>query len=242
MEENPTAAKKPMNKTEILAALCETTGLTKQQVGGLFDELAALIRRNLTQEGPGVFAIPGLMQIKVVRKPATPERKGINPFTKEETVFKAKPAKRGQGRSPEGAQRHGAIDRRVISGPEVEAEPDQHDSPPRDGRQDNRRNGRTTNPSSAALDAATDLVRVPRGPLVLAGAGAELLLQANRPGGCCRHGGRSPNRQRDRGSLVACGESPSAVGERRFTTTSSSRSNRAIAAVSTHRLAIIPPT
>jgi nucleoid DNA-binding protein len=93
MEENPSAAKKPMNKTEILAALCEATGLAKQQVGGLFDELATLIRKNLREEGPGVFAIPGLMQIKVVRKPATEERKGINPFTKQETVFKAKPAK-----------------------------------------------------------------------------------------------------------------------------------------------------
>ncbi len=93
MEENATAAKKPMNKTEIFTALCEATGLTKQQVGGLFDELATLIRQNLRQEGPGVFALPGLLQIKVVRKPATEERKGINPFTKEETIFKAKPAK-----------------------------------------------------------------------------------------------------------------------------------------------------
>jgi nucleoid DNA-binding protein len=94
MEQNAAAAaKKPMNKTEMLAALSENTGLTKQQVAGLFEELAKLIGKNLGAEGPGVLAIPGLMQIKVVRKPATPERKGINPFTKEETVFKAKPAK-----------------------------------------------------------------------------------------------------------------------------------------------------
>jgi nucleoid DNA-binding protein len=92
MEENQTT-KKPMNKTEILAALSEATGLTKQQVGGLFDELTALMGKNLDNEGPGVFAIPGLLQVKVVRKPATEECKGINPFTKEEMVFKAKPAK-----------------------------------------------------------------------------------------------------------------------------------------------------
>lgn len=85
--------KKPMNKTEILAALSEATGLTKQQVGAVFDQLAVLIKKNLGSEGPGTFPVPGLMQIKVVRKPATPERTGINPFTKEETVFKAKPAK-----------------------------------------------------------------------------------------------------------------------------------------------------
>ena len=94
MEENQTAAaKKPMNKTEIMTSLSEATGLTKQQVSGLFDELATLMGKNLGEEGPGTFAIPGLLQIKVVRKPATEERKGINPFTKEETIFKAKPAK-----------------------------------------------------------------------------------------------------------------------------------------------------
>ncbi len=92
MEEHQ-AAKKPMSKTEILAALSETTGLTKQQVAGLFDELAKLIGKNLGDAGPGTFAIPGLLQIKVARKPATEARKGINPFTKEEMVFKAKPAK-----------------------------------------------------------------------------------------------------------------------------------------------------
>ena len=84
---------KPMSKTEIYATLAEATGLTKQQVGGLFDELAKLIGKNLGNDGPGSFAIPGLLNIKVVRKPATEERKGINPFTKEEITIKAKPAK-----------------------------------------------------------------------------------------------------------------------------------------------------
>ena len=94
MENQEAAApKKPMTKTEIVAALTEATELTKQQVTGLFDELAKLIGKNLDDDGPGEFAIPGLMKIKVVRKPATEERKGINPFTKEETVFKAKPAR-----------------------------------------------------------------------------------------------------------------------------------------------------
>ena len=88
-----TQAKKPMNKTEIHAALCEATGLTKQQVGGLFDALAQLMKKNLGEEGPGAFALPGLMQIKVVRKPATEEHMGVNPFTKQEMVIKAKPAK-----------------------------------------------------------------------------------------------------------------------------------------------------
>ena len=93
--ENQEAAtpQKPMTKTEIVTALSEATELTKQQVDRLFDELANLIERNLSEEGAGVFTIPRLMKIKVVRKPATEERKGINPFTKEETIFKAKPAR-----------------------------------------------------------------------------------------------------------------------------------------------------
>ena len=91
MEDSATP-KKPMTKTEIVASLSEATDLTKQQVTGLFDECAKLIGKNLNNGGPGVFNIPGLMKIKVVRKPATEERKGINPFTKEETIFKAKPA------------------------------------------------------------------------------------------------------------------------------------------------------
>jgi nucleoid DNA-binding protein len=94
MQENQAAASpKPMSKTEIMAALAEATALTKQQVAALFDELAVLIKKNLAEQGPGEFSLPSLMKIKVVRKPATPERSGINPFTKEETVFKAKPAR-----------------------------------------------------------------------------------------------------------------------------------------------------
>ncbi len=85
-------AKKPMNKPEIVAALSEATGLDKQQVAGLFSELAKLIGKNLAEDGPGVFAIPDLLQIKAVRKPAVEEHKGINPFTKEEMIVKAKPA------------------------------------------------------------------------------------------------------------------------------------------------------
>jgi nucleoid DNA-binding protein len=83
---------KPMTKTEIISALAETSELTKQQVAGLLDGLTTLIGKNLGDEGPGVFTIPGLVKLSVVHKPATEEREGINPFTKEPTVFKAKPA------------------------------------------------------------------------------------------------------------------------------------------------------
>jgi nucleoid DNA-binding protein len=90
---NAPTSKKPMTKTEMIAALAELTGLTKKQVASLFDELAKLVEKELGEEGAGIFNVSNLLKIKVVRKPATSERKGINPFTKEETVFKAKPAK-----------------------------------------------------------------------------------------------------------------------------------------------------
>lgn len=87
------ATKKPMTKSEILTSLSESSGFTKKEVAGLLEDLGALIGKNLKKNGPGVFNIPGLMKVKCVRKPATKARKGINPFTKEETIFKAKPAR-----------------------------------------------------------------------------------------------------------------------------------------------------
>ena len=93
MDTNETAtSKKPMNKTEILLALSESTGLAKPQVAALFDQLSLLIKENLSEAGPGVFVFPDLLQIKVQRKPATEERTGLHPITKQEMVFKAKPA------------------------------------------------------------------------------------------------------------------------------------------------------
>ena len=84
---------KAMSKSEITAALSETTGLTKAQIAGLFESLSTLVSKNVGHGGPGIFTLPGLLKIKVVRKPATPARTGINPFTKQETIFKAKPAR-----------------------------------------------------------------------------------------------------------------------------------------------------
>ena len=87
------APKKPLTKTELLTAISDATELSKKDVGGVLDALANVIGKNIGRRGPGVINIPGLLKIKVIRKPATKARKGINPFTKEETVFKAKPAR-----------------------------------------------------------------------------------------------------------------------------------------------------
>ena len=88
-----TAVKKPMTKSTIMEEIAQNTELTKKQVSTVFDELSVLIERHIKIRGPGQFTLPGLMKIEVKRKPATKARKGINPFTGEETIFKAKPAR-----------------------------------------------------------------------------------------------------------------------------------------------------
>lgn len=88
-----TSGKSP-SKGEILASAAETTGLSKKQVAAVFESLTGQIKNAVGKKGPGVFALPGLMKITVINKPATKARKGINPFTKEEQMFKAKPARR----------------------------------------------------------------------------------------------------------------------------------------------------
>lgn len=83
--------KKARTKSEIYSELATAAGLTRKQVAGVFDGMANLIKKDLTK-GPGLFTVPGLMKIMVRTKPATKARKGINPFTGEEMMFKAKPA------------------------------------------------------------------------------------------------------------------------------------------------------
>jgi len=84
---------KPMSKSEIVAGIAETTGLAKKQVSSVLEAMAGQIQKSLGRSGPGVYTVPGLMKLVVVRKPATKAHKGVNPFTGEETMFKAKPAR-----------------------------------------------------------------------------------------------------------------------------------------------------
>jgi len=86
-------AKKPPTKSEIYTNIADDTGLTKKDVAAVFDSLAGQIKKSLGgRGGPGLFTIPGLLKMRVVKKPATKARKGVNPFTGEEMMFKAKPA------------------------------------------------------------------------------------------------------------------------------------------------------
>ena len=87
-----TALRAKLTKSQILASISDSTGLTKKQVGSVMSELEGLIERSIKKRAVGEFTIPGLMKVTTVKKPAKKARKGINPFTKEATVFKAKPA------------------------------------------------------------------------------------------------------------------------------------------------------
>jgi nucleoid DNA-binding protein len=84
---------KSATKGEVYGALSEKTGVSKRDVAKVFEALNELIGRELGKKGPGLFTVPGLLKLKVVRKPATKAKQGINPFTKEPMTFKAKPAR-----------------------------------------------------------------------------------------------------------------------------------------------------
>jgi len=84
-------AKGPLSKSAFLQVLADKNdGLTRKDVKGVVESIVAIGYQELKKNG--VFVVPGLVKLLVVKKPATKARKGINPFTKEPTVFKAKPA------------------------------------------------------------------------------------------------------------------------------------------------------
>ncbi len=89
-----TATPKAPTKSEILVSISEATQLSRKQVAAVFDALSNEIKTSLSKKGAGVFVIPGLMKLMVITKPAVKARKGINPFTKLEQMFKAKPARK----------------------------------------------------------------------------------------------------------------------------------------------------
>jgi nucleoid DNA-binding protein len=80
----------PPTKSDILNHISKETELSRKQVAAVFDSLNGIIRKSLRSNG--LFTMPGLLKMKVVKKPATKAREGINPFTGEKQMFKAKPA------------------------------------------------------------------------------------------------------------------------------------------------------
>ena len=89
------SGKKPPTKSEILNSIAADTDLSRKEVASVLESLEGLISKELKPRGAGYFNLPGLLKIKVVKKPARKARKGINPFTGEEMMFKAKPASKG---------------------------------------------------------------------------------------------------------------------------------------------------
>jgi len=79
-------------KTQIVNEIAEQNDLSKKEVNGVLDSLSEMIQLHINKRSVGEFVLPGLLKIQTVKKPAKKARKGINPFTKEEMMFKAKPA------------------------------------------------------------------------------------------------------------------------------------------------------
>jgi len=84
-------AGKRMSKSEFVQALAEASGVEKKQVNAVLESMNNLVYKELKAENEVV--IPGLVKLVAVKKPAVPAHEGINPFTKEKTMFKAKPAR-----------------------------------------------------------------------------------------------------------------------------------------------------
>ena len=81
-----------ISKSELIQKVADAVSLPKKDVKAVIEQLASVGYKELKKSGG--FVLPGFAKFIVVKKPATPERSGINPFTKEPTVFKAKPARK----------------------------------------------------------------------------------------------------------------------------------------------------
>jgi len=87
-----TAIQNKMTKSQILTEISENTDISKKDVASVLAELDLLVERHIKKRACGEFLLPGLLKIVTVKKPAVKARKGTNPFTGEEMMFKAKKA------------------------------------------------------------------------------------------------------------------------------------------------------
>jgi nucleoid DNA-binding protein len=84
--------KEALSKSGLVAHLTEASGVVAKDVRAVLAALEGAVAGSVHKKGVGSFTLPGLLKIAVINVPAKPKRKGINPFTKEEQVFAAKPA------------------------------------------------------------------------------------------------------------------------------------------------------
>lgn len=85
------AVKESMTKSQMFQTMAEETGLTRKDITNVFESYTNLINRHIKKNSVSEFKMPGLFKVKVITKPARKARKGVNPFTGEEMMFKAKP-------------------------------------------------------------------------------------------------------------------------------------------------------
>jgi len=84
---------KLMSKSELIQKIvAQNSKVARKDVKGVIESLASIGYKELNRAG--AFVVPGFAKFVVIRKPATKERSGINPFTKEPMIFKAKPARK----------------------------------------------------------------------------------------------------------------------------------------------------
>jgi len=87
------ASAKTRSQSAVFGTIAQHVGIHRRDVAAVFHVMGSMIKTDLSKSGSGVFKVPGLMRVTVQRKPATKERQGINPFTKEPMTIKAKPAR-----------------------------------------------------------------------------------------------------------------------------------------------------
>lgn len=86
--------RKPFSKSQLLTETAAHAGVSRKETAAVMEAIVKIIAAHLQKNGPQIFSWPGLFKIKVINKPATKAREGVNPFTGEKMMFKAKPASR----------------------------------------------------------------------------------------------------------------------------------------------------
>jgi len=88
----PKPIKEALSKSGLIAHLAEASGVATRDVKSVMTALEGAVAGSVNKKGAGSFTLPGLLKISAIKVEAKPKRKGINPFTKEEQWFAAKPA------------------------------------------------------------------------------------------------------------------------------------------------------
>ncbi|MGK3989178.1 HU family DNA-binding protein [Sorangium sp. So ce136] len=96
-----------LTKAQMIVGLAEATNLDKKSVASVLDALSELVKKELGPDGPGEVTVPGLVKLKAKETPATQDREGINPFTKQPMTIKGKPASRKLRAAPVKALKDG---------------------------------------------------------------------------------------------------------------------------------------